>query len=89
MLFTPRLKAPSTTNMYYLKKGRIANALNECIEIAKGSCLANCVGYVWGRFFEIIGSRPKLAKGNAENMCNGKDGYKRGQAPKLGAVALA
>ena len=40
-----------------------------------------------GRFFEIIGIRPKLAKGNAENMCNGKDGYKRGQTPKLGVVA--
>ena len=47
MLFTPRLTAPSSTNKHYLKKGRIANALNECIEIAKGSCLANCVGYVW------------------------------------------
>jgi CHAP domain. len=49
--------------------------------------MTNCVGYVWSRFFEIVGSRQKLAKGNAENMYNGKDGYKRGQTPKLGAVA--
>lgn len=84
MGFTPRLSAPSATNKYY--KHTSAGGLNECILIGGGSCLPNCVGYAWGRFYEIMGKRPTLSKGNAENWYSFNDGYKRGKTPKLGAV---
>lgn len=62
--------------------------LNECIEINNsGSCLPNCVGYAWGRFYELTGKRPALSKGNAENWYGyTSDGYKRSQTPVEGAV---
>lgn len=60
--------------------------LNECIEISNGSVLPNCVGYAWGRFYELIGEKPKLSTGNAEMWWGHNDGYERGQEPKVGAV---
>lgn len=86
-LFTPRLTAPSSTDknwIHYTKKG-----YNYCIKInaTTGSCLPNCVGYAWGRWRELLGKKPKLSRSNAENWWGTKDGYKRGQTPKLGAVA--
>ena len=36
--------------------------------VQPGSCLPNCVGYAWGRFYEITGKRPSLSKANAENL---------------------
>ena len=86
MIYNSRLTEPSTNDKHWLKKGKIDGALNECIEIKNGSCLPNCVGYAWGRFYEITGQRPNLSKGNAENWYGYNDGYKRGQEPKLGAV---
>lgn len=86
MEYKKRLTEPSTTDKHWLKKGKVEGALNECIEIKNGSCLPNCVGYAWGRFYEITGTRPSLSRGNAENWYGHKDSYKRGQEPKLGAV---
>lgn len=83
--FTPRLSAPSTTDknwIHYTKGG-----YNYCIRISGNSCLANCVGYSFGRWREILGKKPKLSLGNAENWWGYNDGYQRGQTPKLGAVA--
>ena len=54
--------------------------------LADNILTGQCVGYAWGRFMEILGSTPKLSRGNAEDWWNYKDGYKRGQTPKLGAV---
>lgn len=31
-----------------------------------GSTLPNCTAYAWGRFYEILGERPKVYTGNAE-----------------------
>lgn len=84
--FTPRLTAPSTTDKHWrhISKG----GLNECIHISGGSCLPNCVGYAWGRFYEIIGEKPALSKRNAEMWYGDTaDGYKRSSTPALGAVA--
>lgn len=85
MEYKPRLSSPSTTdkNWIYYKKG----GYNHCILIKGNSCLANCVGYSWGRWRELLGKNPSLSTGNAENWYGYKrDGYKRGQTPKLGAV---
>lgn len=84
MAYVARLKEPSTDNRYWIKTTK--GGLNECILIKGNSCLPNCVGYAWGRWYELLGKKPKLSKGNAENWYNYKDGYKRGKTPKLGAV---
>lgn len=84
--FIPRTSAPSASDKYW--KYASYGGLNECIHIGGGSVLPNCVGYAWGRFYELTGTRPKLSKGNAENWyANTADGYKRSQTPTLGAVA--
>lgn len=85
MAFTPRKTAPSTSSKYW--KHTSAGGVNECIKISGGSCIPNCVGYAWGRFYEILGKKPKLAKTNAETWyLNTADGYQRGKTPRLGAV---
>ena len=85
MTFKPRLTAPSTSDKHWLHTSK--GGWNSCILISGKSCLPNCVGYAWGRFYEIMGKAPKLSRGNAEMWYgNTADGYKRGKTPKLGAV---
>lgn len=83
--YSPRLSAPSTSDknwLHYTKGG-----YNYCILIKGNSVLPNCVGYAWGRWRELLGSYHNLSRANAENWYgNTKDGYSRGQTPKLGAV---
>lgn len=83
--YNPRLTAPETDNKNYitLKYG----GYNYCINISNGSVLPNCVGYMWGRWREILGKYHQLGRGNAENVYIGLDGYERGTTPKLYAVA--
>lgn len=84
--FVPRLTAPSATDKHWIKSTK--GGLSVCIEISGSSVLPNCVGYAWGRFYELIGEKPKLANLNAEDWYgNTADGYKRSATPKLGAVA--
>ena len=84
--FTPRKTAPSTSDKHWIKS--TCGGLNECLKISGNSCLPNCVGYAWGRFYELTGKKPRLSTGNAENWYdNTADGYKRSSTPKLGAVA--
>lgn len=83
--FTPRTTAPESDNRYYLRPS--VGGVNECIEISNGSVLPNCVGYAWGRAYEIMNSKPTLSKGDAEVWYgNTSDGYSRGSEPKLGAI---
>jgi surface antigen len=84
MKYTPRLKAPETTNKNY--RHIDYRGYNQCLYIGNGLCLPNCVGYAWGRWRELLGENPKLSRSNAENWFSHKDGYERGQTPKLGAV---
>lgn len=82
--YKARLSAPSASDKNYLHTS--VGGYNSCIQIKNGSCLPNCVGYSWGRWRELLGYAPKLSRGNAENWWGYKDGYERGQTPKLGAV---
>lgn len=86
MGFEPRLISPSATDKYWISTSK--GGLNECLVIDSktGSVLPNCVGYAWGRFYELTGDRPNLSKNNAENWYGYNDGYERGGEPKLGAV---
>ena len=81
------MTAPAASNKYWVHTSK--GGLNECIIInsATGSCLPNCVGYTWGRFYEITGKRPSLSKANAESWFGyTTDGYARSQTPSVGAV---
>lgn len=89
MAFTPRTTAPEENNPYYTTVAY--GGLNECIlgrpQAWVGSALANCVGYAWGRCWEITGERPRTSRGNGGTWWAYNDGYPRGQVAKLGAVA--
>lgn len=86
MIFSQRTTQPATMDKHWIHTSR--GGLNECIRISGDSVLPNCVGYAWGRAYEIMNSRPKLAKTNAKTWYgNTSDGYQRGSAPKLGAIA--
>ncbi|MCX4254701.1 MAG: CHAP domain-containing protein, partial [Bacilli bacterium] len=86
MNFIPRLTAPSVNNKYWLHTSK--GGLNDCILIGAKSVLPNCVGYAFGRAYEILESYPKLSKNNAGGWFNFNDGYERGQTPKLGAIGV-
>lgn len=84
--YEARFSAPSLNNKNYLRPSK--GGYNPCIDISDGSCLPNCVGYVWGRWRELLGYAHKLSRCNAEDWYgNTADGYKRSQTPKLFAVA--
>lgn len=93
--FKPRTTCPTPKDKWYCRKGYGGDS--PCIagkpEAWKGSVLANCVGYAFGRVAELMGKFIKIGYtyGNkpysAQNWFGAKDGLKRGQAPKLGAVA--
>lgn len=52
-----------------------------------GYGLPNCTCYAWGRAFEIMGKRPTLSTGNADEWYSyTQDGYERGSTPRLGAI---
>lgn len=82
--FKARLVAPTATDKHWIHTSK--GGLNECIIISGSSCIPNCVGYAWGRFYEIIGKRPNLSRGNAEMWYGTNDGYKRSKNPVPGAV---
>ena len=91
--FIPRKTAPQNNNIgnnrYYRKT--TVGGLNECIlgsnqKKYPGSVMPNCVGYAWGRAYELLGSRPNLSKSDGKTFWKYKDGYKRGQTPRLGAI---
>lgn len=82
--YKPRLSAPEKTDGYWLRPS--AGGVNKCVHIKNGSVLPNCVGYAWGRWYELLGKAPNLSKKNAEVWHLKEDGYERGQVPRLGAV---
>lgn len=83
---TLRTTAPAASNKYY--RHTSYGGLNSCLRISGASVLPNCVGYVWGAWYEMLGSAPKLTRGNAKTFYGyTADGYKRSRTPELGAVA--
>ena len=88
--FVARTTAPSYSNPYYLKSGY--GGYNRCILIQGNSCLANCVGFAFGRTLEIGGktANSKLPTCNAEDWLSTAktNGLITGQVPKLGAVPV-
>lgn len=77
--YSPRKTAPGKDNKHYYSD----NIFYQC-----GYGMPNCTCYAWGRWYELLGSKPKLCTRNAENWYGYSDGYKRGQKPKVGAIAV-
>lgn len=76
--FVKRTTAPTKDNKYYYAN----NIFYKC-----GYGMPNCTAYAWGRLYELTNTYPKLSTSNAENWYGKNDGYKRGNTPKLGAIA--
>lgn len=51
-----------------------------------GYGMPNCTAYAYGRFWELLGSKPNLSLANAENWYSHNDEYERGLTPRLGAI---
>lgn len=81
--FVKRITCPGKSSKYY-------NEDNIFTDSGYGMFQnnGNCTCYAWGRWYELLGKKPKLCTSNAENWYSFKDGYKRGSKPKLGAVAV-
>lgn len=77
--FKPRLEAPSYSNEYYYS--------NKNIFYQYGYGMPNCTAYAFGRAYEILGKDPELCHYDAYEWYDYNDGYKRGQTPKVGAIA--
>lgn len=100
--YIPRTTKPAKDDKCWLKYPYYgynrAMQITESWRYANGSVLPNCVGYMWGRVYELskqygteLPTTDKLSVYNAKtayghNM-NRSDAYARGQYPRLGAVA--
>lgn len=80
-----RLTEPTKDNKNYLSKK--AGGYNPCLVIKDNMVIPNCVGYVWGRWRELLEDDHKLPYGNACNFYTYKyDKYERGTEPKQFSV---
>lgn len=79
MKYTSRLNAPSRSNNYYFKD----NIFYKC-----GYGMPNCTCYAFGRWYEILNKVPSLPTSNAGGWYDKCHAYKKGNTPKLGAVAV-
>lgn len=78
---------PKLNSIYYIGRG-YGNGVSPTLVIhpENGSTLANCVGYAYGRCYEILGKDPKLWTGNAGTWWSNVSGYEKGSTPRKGAV---
>ena len=80
MKFIPRTTAPSKTDKNYYS--------NNNAYYKNGYGMPNCTAYAYGRVYELLGYIPSgLYYGNAENWYDNTKNLKKGQTPKLGAIA--
>ena len=90
MSYTTRTSAPSSGDPYWTKTtyGGYNTQILGSPRAWNGSVLANCTGYVHGRWMELgnVTSEYDLSSGNANTYWGHADGYERGQEPRLGAV---
>lgn len=90
--FTPRLIRPEAGNKYYITKaaGGYSDAVKGSPTDAGCNVLANCVGYAYGRFNEIVGEGAckYLRPVNAENFIQYKGTLEVGTEPRLGACMV-
>lgn len=81
--YQPRLERPKDDNEYYFS--------NKNIFYASGYGMPNCTAYAYGRAYEILGEKPNLCTGNAEDWFDynkSNEFYPYGDKPKVGAIAV-
>lgn len=89
MINFPMTTAPSNTDPEWINVNY--GGYNRCIlgnpSYGPGSVLANCTGFAWGRWYNILGSSPTLSINQRSIWyLNTRDGYARGSVPKLGSI---
>lgn len=80
--YTPRLKAPSTSNSYYYS--------DKNVFYKYGYGMPNCTSYAYGRAYELLKAEPKLSCNGAGSWYSynkNNSYYSYGSTPKLGAIA--
>lgn len=85
--FKQRISPPTDKDMWWIATSK--GGLNSCkVETAKtGSVLPSAVGYVFGRYSEILNQTCSLSCATAGQLyLHTEDGYNRGTDPQLGAV---
>lgn len=92
MSYIPRLTQPDSGSPFYTMKsyGGYNSQIAGSPQPWSGSVLANCTGYVHGRWMEIgnTSTEYNLSNGNASTYWAHADQYERGQTPKLGALMV-
>ena len=84
-MFEQRYNAPEAGNLYYIHVS--AGGYNKCIKVTGNSVLPNCTGYAYGRYMEAGNVQScNLPTCNAQDWYKQKDGYVRGQTPRVGSV---
>lgn len=91
-MFKPRLTAPSYDDNNWISSS--AGGYSPCCsgqdsskQLTYPSTLPNCVGYVWGRWREILGSNPPMTTVNAGDfVAANRSRLAIGNYPKLGAI---
>lgn len=89
----------SHTDMVYIEKCKPLNIIDDVYcpvepvthtcTLGGGELTGQCVGYAWGRFAEIQNAPCRsLPTANASDWWELAKGFKKGQTPKLGAVAV-
>ena len=96
-MYTPRLTRPEKGNKYYIRKanGGYSKAIEgKCKSTGKPdkdcNTLANCVGYAYGRFHEIIGDT-SMCWGSPVDARKFPSYFKKceqGKEPKLGSIIV-
>lgn len=92
MSYTPRTTTPETGDLRFTMSsagGYVTTDFPGSPQAWAGSVLANCVGYVHGRWMEIGNTNTdyRLSHGDAKTYYPQAEGiFERGQEPKLGAI---
>ena len=90
MTYKPRLTQPESGNKLWTQVayGGYNRQIIGSPTAWNGSVLANCTGYVHGRWMEIGNTTTEysISSGNASTYYNYGDSYTRGSTPKLGAI---
>lgn len=96
MAYVPRFTQPESGNLFWTStraggyNAQIVPADYGSLSAWPNSVLANCTGYVHGRWLELGGRTADnfgISNGNASTYFAYNDGYERGQVPRLGAIA--
>lgn len=90
MAYTPRTTQPSNGDLRWtmISYGGYNNSIAGSPQAWTGSVIANCTGYVHGRWMELgnTTSEYNISTGDAKSYYGHSDSYERGQEPRLGAI---